>query len=96
VQYIKVDGAFVRDILENPLSEAIVASIANIAKVKNCATVAEHAENDLVIQRLRQHGIDFVQGFAIGRPQALTEVLAAMGPPAMQVDDYERDIIELK
>ena len=96
VQYIKVDGTFVRDILENPLSEAIVAAISNIAKVRNCATVAEHVENDLVIQRLRQHDIDFVQGFAIGRPVPLGEALAEMGPPAMQIDVKKTGIHQLR
>ena len=80
VQYIKVDGVFIRDILENPLSDAIVSSVTNIAKVMNACTVAEHVENELILQRLRQHGIDYVQGFAIARPRPLAEVLAEMGP----------------
>lgn len=83
VQYIKIDGVFVRDMLENPISEAIVVSIANIAKVMHASTVAEHVENDLVMQRLRRHGIDYVQGFSIGKPMPLTEVLRDMGPPVM-------------
>ena len=80
VQYLKIDGVFIRDILENPLSDAIVASVANIAKVMRAWTVAEHVESDLVLQRLRYHDIDFVQGFAIARPRPLTEVLAERGP----------------
>lgn len=81
VQYIKLDGVFVRDLLENPLSEAIVTSVASLAAVMNCSTVAEHVENDLVIQRLRQHGIDFVQGFGIARPRPLAQAIDEMGPP---------------
>ncbi len=80
VQYIKVDGVFVRDILENPLSEAIVVSMTSIASVMNAMTVAEHVESDLVMQRLRQHGIDFAQGFLIARPRPLSDVLADLGP----------------
>lgn len=79
VQYIKLDGVFVRDLLENPLSDAIVSSVANVAKVMKCATIAEHVENDLVIQRLRQLEIDFVQGFAIGRPRPLADAIREMG-----------------
>jgi len=83
VQYIKVDGVFIRDILENPLSDVIVSSVTNIAKVMHACTVAEHVENDLVLQRLRHHDIDYVQGFAIGRPRPLAEVLAEMGPAVL-------------
>jgi EAL domain-containing protein (putative c-di-GMP-specific phosphodiesterase class I) len=83
VHYVKIDGVFVRDVLENPLSEAIIRSMTEIAKVLQAATVAEHVENDLIIQRMRNYGIDFVQGFAIGRPRPLDEVLQNMGPPAM-------------
>ncbi len=83
VQYIKIDGVFIRDILENPLSDAIVAAITKIAKVMDACTVAEHVENDLVLQRLRYHDIDFVQGFAIDRPVPLADVLADLGPAVL-------------
>ena len=83
VHYVKIDGVFVRDVLENPLSEAIITSMTEIAKVLQAATVAEHVENDLVIQRMRDHGIDFIQGFAVGRPKLFEEVLQNMGPPTM-------------
>ncbi len=81
VHYVKVDGVFIRDILENPLSEAIVASLVRIARVMSASVVAEHVESDLVIQRLRQQGVDFAQGFGIGKPQPLQDVLAGIGPP---------------
>jgi EAL domain-containing protein (putative c-di-GMP-specific phosphodiesterase class I) len=83
VQYLKIDGVFVRDMLENPLSEAIISSAVNIAKVMNAATVAEHVENDLLAHRLRNQGVDFVQGFAIGKPAPFQEVLANIGPPVL-------------
>jgi EAL domain-containing protein (putative c-di-GMP-specific phosphodiesterase class I) len=80
VQYIKIDGVFIRDILDNPLSEAIVSSVTNIAKVMHACTVAEHVENDKVLEHLKKYEIDFVQGFAIARPRPLEEILAEMGP----------------
>ena len=79
VHYIKVDGAFVRDVIVNPLSESIVASMVNIASVMGALTVAEHVETELVLQRLKQMGVGFVQGFLIGKPRPLDDVLAAMG-----------------
>ncbi len=81
VHYVKVDGVFIRDMLENPLSEAIVVSLVRIANVMSAAVVAEHVETDLVIQRLRQHGASFAQGFGIGKPQPLDDVLAGIGAP---------------
>ncbi len=80
VNYVKVDGVFIRDILENPLSEAIVESLVRIAEVMSAAVVAEHVETDLVIQRLRQHGVDFAQGYGIGKPVPLHDVLSGIGP----------------
>ena len=61
----------------------ITASMTSIAKVMHACTVAEHVENELVLQRLRQHEIDYVQGFAVGRPRPLGDVLAEMGPPVL-------------
>ncbi|MDX1517222.1 MAG: EAL domain-containing protein [Woeseiaceae bacterium] len=90
VQYIKIDGVFVRDILENPLSEAIVASTARIADVMNATTIAEHVENELVLQRLRQHDIALVQGFAIGKPAPLEKILSDMGPPVILAELSDR------
>ncbi|MDJ0700747.1 MAG: EAL domain-containing protein [Woeseiaceae bacterium] len=81
VHYVKVDGVFIRDILDNPLSEAIVDSLVRIADVMSAAVVAEHVETDLVIERLRQRGVSFAQGFGIGKPQPLQDVLAGIGPP---------------
>ena len=83
VQYIKIDGVFIRDILDNPLSEAIVSSVTNIAKVMHAYTVAEHVENDRVLERLRDFDIDYVQGFAIARPKPLADVLAELGPAVL-------------
>ena len=66
--------------------------MTSIARVMGASTVAEHVETDLVMQRLRQHGIDFAQGFGIGRPQPLAKVLDDMGPGVLsgnQLPDTE-------
>lgn len=76
VQYIKLDGVFVRDILENPLSEAIVSAATQIAKVMGAATVGEHVENELVMGKLKALGVDYAQGFSIGEPRPLAEILS--------------------
>ena len=75
VQYVKLDGVFVRDLLENRLSEAIISAATQIAKVMGAATVAEHVEHELVLGKLKALGVDYAQGFIIGEPRPLTEVL---------------------
>jgi EAL domain-containing protein (putative c-di-GMP-specific phosphodiesterase class I) len=92
VHYIKIDGVFVRDILENPLSAAIISSMTAIAKVMRAQTVAEHVENDLIAQSMRNHGIDFVQGFAVGKPAPLDEILRSIGPTTMLDDGNQSGI----
>ncbi len=75
VDFLKIDGVFVRDLARNPLSEAIVASVARIAEVMGAATIAEHVEDDAIVSRLRALGIDYGQGYGIGKPAPLDEVL---------------------
>jgi diguanylate cyclase (GGDEF)-like protein len=79
VQYIKIDGTFVRDIVDNPLSLAIVESVGKIANVINAHTVAEYVENDSILECLREAGIDFAQGYRIGKPRPLAGILAEFG-----------------
>ena len=88
VHYVKIDGVFVRDVLQDPLSETIIASMVEIAKVMKAWTVAEHVENELIFQQMRNYGIDFVQGFAVGRPAPLKDVLSQLGAPIiLDADD---------
>ena len=87
VHYVKIDGVFVRDVLQNPLSQAIVSSMVEIAKVMRASTVAEHVENELIYQQMRNYGIDFVQGFLTGRPVPLSGTLKRLGEPLMLDDD---------
>ncbi len=75
VQYIKIDGAFIRDLIENPISEAIVQAATGIGHVMGAAVVAEHVENDLVLQKLRALNVNFAQGYGIGKPRPLEDLL---------------------
>ena len=88
VHYVKIDGVFVRDVLLNPLSEAIVTSMVEIAKVMNALTIAEHVENELIFRQMKNLGIDFAQGFAVGQPAPLATVLSQLGQPiVLDCDD---------
>lgn len=71
VDYVKIDGSFIRDILDNPHDQAIVKSINEIAHFMGIRTIAEYVENEAIIERLRDIGVDYIQGYAVQRPQCL-------------------------
>lgn len=68
VDFLKIDGAFVKDMLHNPVDLAMVEAINHIGHVMGLRTVAEFVEHDATRQRLSAIGVDFVQGYGIGRP----------------------------
>jgi Amt family ammonium transporter len=71
VDYLKIDGSFVRQILEDRISHAMVSSINQIGHIMGLRTIAEFVENEAIKEQLRLMGIDFVQGYAIGEPRPL-------------------------
>ncbi len=75
---IKIDGGFIRTLRDNPLDQAIIRSIAEIARSMEASTVAECVEDVGMLQILRGLGVDYAQGWATGRPKPIGEVLAAM------------------
>jgi diguanylate cyclase (GGDEF)-like protein len=77
VDYLKIDGSFVRDIEEDPMDFAIVQAINEIGHVAGLHTIAEFVENDKILQSLRRIGVDIVQGYCIARPQALFSQFSA-------------------
>lgn len=68
VDYVKIDGAFVRDMLAEPMNREIVLAINNIAHSLGMKTIAEFVETDGTLAKLREMGVDFAQGHAVGRP----------------------------
>jgi diguanylate cyclase (GGDEF)-like protein len=75
VNYLKIDGSFVRDIAENPRSESMVKAISQLAKVMCIETIAEYVETDALRVRVTDLGVDFGQGFAMGKAQHLEVLL---------------------
>ena len=78
VDTLKIDGSFIRDITDNRISESMVAAITQVAKVMELDTVAEYVESEETRKLIEELGVDFAQGHAIGKPEPLDDVLAAL------------------
>ncbi len=68
VDYLKIDGTFVKDMAEDPIDYAMVQSIHNIGHVMGLKTIAEFVENITVLNMLKDIGVDYAQGHWIGAP----------------------------
>ncbi|HEC12105.1 MAG TPA: EAL domain-containing protein [Acidiferrobacteraceae bacterium] len=75
VDYLKIDGSFIKDIATDPIDLAMVKSINDIGHVMGMRTIAEFVENDDILSRLRVIGVDYVQGYGIRHPFPLEELL---------------------
>ncbi|MGP0048422.1 MAG: PAS domain S-box protein [Solirubrobacteraceae bacterium] len=73
VELVKIDIEFVRDLPENPESQHVVKAIVNLAQGFGRKTVAEGVENEKTLQLLERLGVDYAQGFWIGRPEPLAD-----------------------
>ena len=71
VDYLKIDGAFVRDIAVNAIDRSMVEAIHRIGHQMGLKTVAEYVESDQILALLRQMGVDYAQGSGIHRPEPL-------------------------
>lgn len=69
VDYLKIDGAFVRSMQHDRIDYAMVKSINDIGHAMGKKTIAEYVENDTIVQQLRTLGVDFAQGYEIARPE---------------------------
>ena len=74
VDYVKIDGSFVTGIHKNRNDYAMARSINDLAHFLGQETIAESVENDEIVGKLREIGVDYLQGWGIGRPKTLAEV----------------------
>ncbi|MDO9370988.1 MAG: EAL domain-containing protein, partial [Gammaproteobacteria bacterium] len=77
VDYLKIDGSFIKDMADDVIDHAMVESINQIGHVMRIQTIAEWVENEAILNAVRGLGIDFAQGYAISKPQPLEELLGA-------------------
>jgi diguanylate cyclase (GGDEF)-like protein len=85
VEMLKLDGTFIRDVLVNSRSQALVEGVVSLARSLGIETVAECVETREVRDRLAQLGVDRAQGFLFGEPQRLAHVIGALIAPAIPV-----------
>ena len=74
VDYLKIDGIFVKDMVNNPTDIAIVKSMNEIGHSLNMKTIAEYVENDEIHQMLKEIGVDYAQGWGVQKPILITEL----------------------
>jgi EAL domain-containing protein (putative c-di-GMP-specific phosphodiesterase class I) len=75
VDYLKIDGMFVKDMVDDPIDHAMVKSINEIGHVMGVKTIAEFVENDAIKVKLSEIGVDYAQGYGIKKPQPFIEIL---------------------
>jgi diguanylate cyclase (GGDEF)-like protein len=83
MQYIKIDGGFIGKIVDSPVDQVIVRSIAEIARALNKKTIAEFIGDEAALLLLRELGIDYAQGHYVGKPaEALIAETPLIAPAA--------------
>jgi diguanylate cyclase (GGDEF)-like protein len=75
VDYLKIDGSFIKDMHTNKIDHAMVRSIHSIAEAMNIQTVAEFVENDVILKELKLIGIHYGQGFHLGAPMPMKQLI---------------------
>jgi len=74
VDYLKIDGAFVRDIISDPIDLALVESINQVGHIMGIKTIAEYVESREIFDRLNKVGVDLAQGYYISKPAPLEQI----------------------
>jgi diguanylate cyclase (GGDEF)-like protein len=75
VQYLKIDGSFVHDVAASPVERQLVRAVVEMALALEKQTIAEAVTDEATLQALRASGVHYAQGYHVGRPGALNELL---------------------
>jgi len=84
ITMLKIDGSFIRDVIKDKRAASMVRAIAELARSMSIITVAEYIETDEISEHVAGLGVDYGQGFAIGRPIPLAELLSELPLPSEQ------------
>jgi EAL domain-containing protein (putative c-di-GMP-specific phosphodiesterase class I) len=79
VNYLKIDGRFVRRVVDDRVAESIVSGIAKAARTLGVSAIAEHVESAAIAERLLDLEVEYGQGFHLGRPQPFAKSVATPG-----------------
>jgi EAL domain-containing protein (putative c-di-GMP-specific phosphodiesterase class I) len=74
VDYLKIDGSFIKDIANSPTDQVMVNSMNEIAHSLELETIAEYVENTTILGILREIGVDYGQGWGIHKPMRMSEL----------------------
>jgi EAL domain-containing protein (putative c-di-GMP-specific phosphodiesterase class I) len=93
VDYLKIDGSFVRDMARDATDAAMVEAINSIGHVMGIKTIAEWVENQETLDALRRIGVDYAQGYLFGRPQPMATLQSgeSLGPASTSQQAPPRD-----
>ena len=80
VDYLKIDGQFIRDLIADPLDRAAVRCFHDVARVIGVKTIAEFVEQQAALDVLREIGVDYAQGFLVHRPEPLDRLIQGLLP----------------
>ncbi len=76
LDYLKIDGSFIRNLTTSPIDEEIVMSTVRVARRLKLRTIAEHVHSEHVHERLREIGVDYLQGDLFGKPEPIATLFA--------------------
>lgn len=81
VDYLKIDGSFVRVIDKDPIARTMVSAINQVGHAMGLQTIAEYVENETIRDHLQRMQVDFGQGYALGKPEPLQKILESSIAP---------------
>lgn len=85
IDYLKIDGGFVRDVCTDPIDRAVVEAIQRIGRVMGIQTIAESVENDETLHALAEIGVDYAQGIHVGQAAVLSQITHDSGHDAVSL-----------
>jgi len=94
VDYLKIDGVFIRDMVNDPIDYAMVKSIHEVGHVTGMQTIAEFVEDEAIRNKLAEIGVDFAQGYGISVPRPIEDVAASyQGSMAAKLVNRDRSAL---
>ena len=85
VDYLKIDGEFVRDILEDDKSYVFIRSMTEVGHCLDMKVIAEFVESDTMFDKLREANVDYIQGYTVGKPVSIQTLLSVDEPGKQKV-----------